>query len=428
MMKNSTRNWLFIVSILLIFINLIQSVSAEKQIQVEFYYNKNCSTCIPQLKIVNSIKAYYEEHSDAYNETLIFQIKDISINQSYRKDYLDYAKTYGVGYPVVIISNGTNLTIIRKADITKQFLNETINSYLAGLQLNETDLNVHSIDVLFWTIEINTSAYSLPLLTIIIGAVDSFNPCAFFILIFLLNLLIYVKSRRRMLLIGSIFIFFSGLFYFTFMVFLNAIFAPATEHIILFSIIVGIVALSIGLLNIKDFFFYKKGASIGIPEQKKPGIYKRMRSLVKTHHLPAVLLSTIFLAISVNVYELICTVILPTIYIHQLNVRGISDSLSMWYIFFYNVIYVIPLIIIVFIFVFTLSRKKLTEWHGQILKLFSGLMISSFGTILIIDYKLLENIASPIIILIFALLFTLIISYFWKIFRAKSEKKPMKPS
>jgi hypothetical protein len=425
-MKKSTRWLIFFISFFLLFVSFIQSISAENQIKVEFYYNKNCSTCIPKLNIVNSVNAYYAEHFDTHNKTLSFQIKDISINQSYRKEYLDYAKTYGVGYPVVIISNTTNITIIRKADITKHFLNETINSYLAGLQLNETDLDVHSIDFLFWTIEINTSAHSLPLLTIILGAVDSFNPCAFFILIFLLNLLIYVKSRRRMLLIGSIFIFFSGLFYFSFMVFLNAVFAPAADHIILFSIIVGISALSIGLLNIKDFFFYKKGVSVGIPEQKKPGIYKRMRSLVKTHHLPAVLLSTIFLAISVNVYELICTVILPTIYIHQLNVRGITDSLSVWYIFFYNVIYVIPLIIIVFIFVFSLSKKKLTEWHGQILKLFSGLMISSFGALLIIDYKLLENIASPVIILIFALLVTLIISYFWKIFK-QTSKKPIIP-
>ena len=154
-----------------------------------------------------------------------------------------------------------------------------------------------------------------------------------------------------------------------------------------------------------------------IPESKKPGIYKRMRALVKTSHLPAVLLGTIFLAVSVNVYELVCTVILPTIYIHQLNVRGIPNDLSIWYIFFYNVIYVIPLIIIVLIFVLSLSRRKLTDWHGQILKLLSGIMISSFGAILMIDYKILENIATPIIILVFTLILTVVISRIWKKFK-----------
>jgi len=423
-MKISTSYWLIIIFFFFIFTPLIQSVSAEAQIKVEFFYNINCPTCIPKLNTVNDINNYYEKNLEKYKETIVFLIKDISSNSTYRKEYLDYAKNYGIGYPVTIISNETNFTIIPKADITWKFLNETISSYLAGLKINETDLNLHTIDFLFWTIEINASAYSLPVLTIIIGSVDSFNPCAFFILIFLLNLLIYVKSRRRMFLIGSIFIFFSGLFYFTFMVFLNAVFAPAAEHIIIFSIIVGGVALAIGLLNIKDFFFFKKGASLSIPESKKPGIYKRMRNLVKTHHLPTVLLGTIFLAISVNVYELVCTVILPTIYIHQLNVRGISDGLTIWYIFFYNVIYVIPLIIIVFIFVFSLSRRKLTEWHGQILKLFSGIMVSAFGAILIIDYKILENITTPIIILVFTLIFTVLISSFWKKIMMNSRKKP----
>lgn len=419
-MTTSTRYWLIIISFFFIFTSLVQSVSAGNQITVEFYYNINCQTCIPKLNTVKSVDKYYEKNYEKYNETIVFQIKDISSNQTYRKEYLDYAKNYGIGYPVVIVSNETNFTIIPKGDITWKFLNETIGSYLSGLKINETDLNLHTIDFLFWSIEINTSAYSLPVLTIVIGAVDSFNPCAFFILIFLLNLLIYVKSRRRMFLIGSIFIFFSGLFYFTFMVFLNTVFAPAIEYIIIFSIIVGGVALTIGLLNIKDFFFFKKGASLTIPESKKPSIYKRMRALVKTSHLSAVLLGTIFLAISVNVYELVCTVILPTIYIHQLYAREIPNDLSLWYIFFYNVIYVIPLIIIVIFFVFSLSRRKLTEWHGQILKLLSGIMISSFGVILIIDYKILENVATPLLILVFTLIFTVLISTIWKKFKIKS--------
>ena len=58
---------------------------------------------------------------------------------------------------------------------------------------------------------------SLPLFTVIIGALDSFNPCAFFVLLFLLSMLIHARSRKKMFLIGGIFVFFSGFIYFLFM-------------------------------------------------------------------------------------------------------------------------------------------------------------------------------------------------------------------
>ena len=64
---------------------------------------------------------------------------------------------------------------------------------------------------------IDPASVSLPVFTVVIGALDSFNPCAFFVLLFLLSLLIHARSRRRMFLIGGIFVLFSGLIYFLFM-------------------------------------------------------------------------------------------------------------------------------------------------------------------------------------------------------------------
>ena len=84
------------------------------------------------------------------------------------------------------------------------------------------------------------------------------------------------------------------------------------------------------------------------------------------------------------------------------------------YIFFYNVVYVIPLIVIVLIFVFSLGHFKLTEWHGQILKLFAGTMLTSLGVILLIDYHILENLVTPILLIGFSALFTFIASKIWK--------------
>ena len=107
-------------------------------------------------------------------------------------------------------------------------------------------------------------------------------------------------------------------------------------------------------------------------------------------------------------------VFVPYVYISRLLEYNLSPFENLLYIFFYNVVYVIPLIIIVSIFVFTLGKKKLTEWHGQILKFFSGIMLVSFGLLFLFNYQLLENPVTPVILLIASILLTLIISKIWK--------------
>jgi len=263
-------------------------------------------------------------------------------------------------------------------------------------------------------------------LTIILGGLDSFNPCAFFILIFLLNLLLYARSRKRMILIGGIFIIFSGILYAVFMFVLLGLLFTLSQYLLFITILAGSVALILGLINIKDFFFYRKGASLSIPESKKSGIYKQMRALVKNPKLTASIIGTIILALTINFYELLCTLGLPWVFTTRLedllNTNQITLSEVTSYIIFYNIVYVIPLILIVLLFVVTLGKRKLSEWHGQIMKLETGIMLTSFGLIFLFDYKLLENIITPILLLIFSLTATFIISSVWKKIMGKEGK------
>jgi len=226
-----------------------------------------------------------------------------------------------------------------------------------------------------------------------------------------------------MLLVGGIFIFFSGFFYFLFMFILFNSFLLTSEHIGTVSLLAGAVALIIGIVNIKDFFFFKKGPSLSIPESKKPEVFKKMRNLIKTSYLPAIIGGTIFLAVTVNFYELLCTLGFPLIFTNRLTSYTLPLLEYYTYIFFYNVVYVIPLMTILLVFVYTLGRRKLTEWQGQKLKLLSGIMIFSFGLLFIIDYTLLENVAAPILLLVASIISTLIISYIWKKYKKKPEEK-----
>jgi hypothetical protein len=189
---------------------------------------------------------------------------------------------------------------------------------------------------------------------------------------------------------------------------------PATLLII--TLAVGAIVLPMGLLNIKDFFYFKKGASLSIPDSKKPKIYKKMRELVKNQKLGATIIGTIVLAGTVNFYELLCTLGLPFAFTKALSNFSITDSSATYYMYIllYNIVYVIPLFIIVLIFVITLGKRKLTEWHGQIMKLVSGIMLSLFGIIFLTNYQLLENVLTPILLLIISVSATAVIAFFYK--------------
>jgi len=237
---------------------------------------------------------------------------------------------------------------------------------------------------------IDTQQASLPLLTVLIAGFDAFNPCAFFVLLFLLSLLVHTRSRSRMLLIGGIFIFFSGFIYFLFMVAWLNLFLYLNE-LQWITLIAGLIAVIVALINIKDFFWFQQGVSLTIPEQAKPSLYQRMRGLVSSTALLPLIISTITLAIIANTYELLCTSGFPMVYTRILTLRELPTSVYYLYLIFYNLIYVIPLLIIVLVFTYTLGSRKLSETEGRSLKLISGLMMLGLGGILLVNPALLTN-------------------------------------
>lgn len=258
--------------------------------------------------------------------------------------------------------------------------------------------------------EIDPAKVSLPLFTVIIGALDSFNPCAFFVLFFLLSMLIHARSRKKMLLIGGIFVFFSGFIYFLFMAAWLNVFL-VLGRLTAITAAAGVVALLVASINIKDFFFFKKGVSLSIPEKAKPRLFERMRNLLKSSSLPAMLGGTIVLAVTANAYELLCTAGFPMVYTRALTLHGLTTSQYYLYLALYNLVYVVPLAVIVIIMSVTLGARKLSEWQGRQLKLVSGLMMFFLGLVLLVQPALLNNALASIVLLVGVLGLSAVIIY-----------------
>jgi hypothetical protein len=268
--------------------------------------------------------------------------------------------------------------------------------------------------------DIDITGLSLPVLTLIIAGMDAFNPCAFFVLLFLLSLLVHARNRSRMLFIGGTFVLFSGLIYFAFMTAWLNVFLWIGELRII-TIVAGLIALSMAVVNIKDYFWFQKGISLTIPEAAKPGLFKRMRDLTQARSITPMLLGTVTLAIAANFYELLCTAGFPMVYTRVLTLNDLTPETYYIYLVIYNLIYVTPLAIIVVVFSLTLGSTKLGEREGRILKLVSGLMMLGLGITLLLAPKFLNNVIAAVAILIAAIAISFLIVQSERLF--KPQKK-----
>jgi len=248
---------------------------------------------------------------------------------------------------------------------------------------------------------VDANAFSLPVLTLVLAGMDAFNPCAFFVLLFLLSLLVHAKSRTRMAIVGGTFVLFSGVVYFVFMAAWLNVFMIAGELRVI-TAIAGLVALLVAALNIKDYFWFKQGPSLSIPDAAKPGLFKRMRDVVAAGSLGPMLASTVLLAIVANSYELLCTAGFPMVYTRTLTLARLETWQYYAWLAAYNAIYVIPLLAIVIVFVRTMGARKLTESEGRVLKLVSGFMMLGFGLMLLVAPALLTNALASIVVLLVA--------------------------
>ncbi|MCS7467478.1 hypothetical protein NZK35_12560 [Stieleria sp. ICT_E10.1] len=230
---------------------------------------------------------------------------------------------------------------------------------------------------------VSASELGMPLFTLAIGLVDGFNPCAMWVLVFLLSVLVNIKDRRKILLIAGTFVMISGLAYFAFMAaWLNIFLLIGIARPV--QIALGILALFIGVINVKDFFAFKKGVSLSIPESSKPKLYRRVREIVSAKYLTVALTGAVVLAVIVNMIELLCTAGLPALYTQVLTIQDYPGWKNYAFLSLYILAYMLDDTLLVAVVVATLSHRKLQEREGRWLKLLSGVVILVLGLVMIL--------------------------------------------
>lgn len=327
---------------------------------VYYFYGQGCHFCAQTSPLIDQLAKRYPNFT--------FYKLEIYFNETNQQLFQDFKTRYNIkrgGVPAVFISSDALFGVSNiKNDLenkVKHYLNTTP---ICPLNYNKEEAGLHEIEP---SQKINVTFSAL----IVAALIDSINPCAFAVLIFLLIYITSLGASRRALKVGIVYILTVFVVYFLAgLGLLTAIQSIGiTRSIFSFAAFVSIIA---GLINIKDFFWYGKGFSLAIPESKKPVIEK----YVQKASLPA----AIILGILVSLFELPCT---GGVYLAILTlIAKNAYALAIPYLLLYNLIFVLPLMIILFAVYFGFSAEKAEKLRVEKrkwLRLIMGLIMVALG-------------------------------------------------
>lgn len=230
--------------------------------------------------------------------------------------------------------------------------------------------------------EVDVKDFSLPLLTIVLGGLDGFNPCAMWTLLFLISLLLGMKNKKRMWVLGSSFIVASAAVYFVFMVaWLNLILFIGM--VVWVRTLIGLVAIAGGGYNLKEYFTSAKAVCKVTGSEKRQKVFDKLKGITQQKSFYLALGGIIILAFAVNLVELVCSAGLPAIYTQVLALSDLAKWQYYLYILLYIFIFMLDDLIVFVIAMTTLQMTGLTTKYSNWSRLIGGVLMLIIGLLLI---------------------------------------------
>ena len=359
-------------------------LAQENSFEIDFFYSSICPHCKNEKEFLKTLGEKYPE----------IKINQYEVTGS--KENQELLKTFYEKYEVPEREQGY-VPITFTPDkyfigFSEQIASD-IETCLKNCLANGGTTPSQKIKIPFLG-EIDISKMSLPALTITLGALDGFNPCAMWVLLFLITLLINVRSRKRMYLIGGTFILASGIIYYLILSAWLKLFL-AISYVNLTRILIGVFAVGIGIWQIKNFINYQPGTckvtdgKQGFQEKIKKGLKNHAQKLVLSPLNLGIVGGIILLALGVNLVEFFCSAGLPAIYTRILSLNNVSGFSYHLYLLLYTFVFMLDDLIIFSLAFFTLSKLGFTEKYNYWATLIGGLLILILGILLIFKPEVL---------------------------------------
>lgn len=373
-------------------------IFAQNSATIYFFWGDGCPHCEKEKVFLGELKIKYPQ--------IVLRNFEVWKNAENRQFLIDFGNKLNVeivGVPFTVVGDkyfsgwydkeSTGKAIESAVD---KALNEgcrNLGSEIIGLEekpqenngscdgAGEKDEIPENINVPFLG-QISIKNFSLPLITIILGALDGFNPCAMWTLIFLISLLLGMKNRRRMWILGIAFVAASSFVYFIFMsAWLNLILFIG--FILWVRLGVGLVSLVGGVYGIKEYFANPKAVCTVAGDEKKQKVFEKLKAIVKRDNFYLALGGIILLAFAVNLVELICSAGLPVIFTQILALSGLSWWQYYLYIMLYVAVFMADDLFVFFTAMVTLKMAGITTKYARLSRLIGGVLMLVIGILLI---------------------------------------------
>lgn len=368
---------IFLLLILIIFLSLGAKVdfnlAQQNSVDIHFFYSDICPHCAEEEEFLKDLEKKYPEIEVKKYEVIYNSENQKILNDFYEK----YQVPEGRRGWIPVTFTPTRYFIGFNQQIAEDIEN-CIKECVVGERPAPQKIKIPIFG------EIETAKMSLPVLTVVLGALDGLNPCAMWILLFLIALLINTRSRKRMWLIGGIFIATSGIVYFLILTAWLNLFL-AISYVNLTRILIGAFALGVGIWQIKNFITYHPGVCkvLGIKSRVERGLREKAEKIVTSPFTFVMIGGLIILALGVNLIEFFCSAGLPAIYTRILALSQLSTLSYYLYLLLYTFVFVVDDLIIFSLAVITLSRAGFTEKYNYWATLIGGLLILILGILLI---------------------------------------------
>lgn len=375
----------------------ITVANASNKLNIYLFWGNGCPHCAKEKTFLSKILPDYP--TVTLNQ---YEVYYSSNNAELMKKVADKIDVDAGGIPFLIIgdkefvgySEGTTDKEIESRikyclsngcpDSVNSIINPSKDDDSKTSKTNNPDSNQKKIIKLPIIGEINALRFSLPLLTIFMGALDGFNPCAMWTLLFLISLLLGINNRRRMWVLGVAFIGASAFVYFLFM--------AAWLQLILFlgfivwvRALIGILATIGGGYNLKSYLDERNsnGGCKVTSGKKRQLVFAKMKAIAQQNSLWLALGGIILLAFAVNLVELVCSAGFPAVFTQVLSLSHLSSWQYYAYILLYIFFFMIDDIIIFAIAMFTLKATGISTKYGKWSKLIGGILMIIIGLLLI---------------------------------------------
>lgn len=235
---------------------------------------------------------------------------------------------------------------------------------------------------------IQTANLSLPALSVVIGLIDGFNPCAMWTLLFLISLLLGMKNKKRMWILGITFIVASAFVYFLFLTaWLN--FFLILGFVFWVRIIIGLIAIGVGIYNLRHYQKNKDGTCKVTDDEKKRNTFDKLKGIAHEKKFILAFGGIILLAFAVNLIELVCSAGLPAIFTQILSISNLSPGQHYSYILIYIFFFMLDDLVVFTIAMVTLRAVGIESKYARLSRLIGGVLMIIIGGLLLFKPELL---------------------------------------